>query len=154
MKKILITGSSGYIGSHLSKMLMDTLQYEVHGLDVNEPQYPIHKFHKQDINRLFTLDEEFDTVIHLAALVRVGESEVMPIIMSCPSGRLCNAHATWASVRRRLPVRTADLIWRAIWVTGTPSEWQCGASTNNARAMSSTLRPCWIGLWKATVESM
>jgi len=79
MKKILITGSSGYIGSHLSKMLMDTLQYEVHGLDVNEPQYPIHKFHKQDINRLFTLDEEFDTVIHLAALVRVGESEVMPI---------------------------------------------------------------------------
>jgi len=79
MKKILITGSSGYIGSHLSKMLMDTLQYEVHGLDVNEPQYPIHKFHNQDINRLFTLDEEFDTVIHLAALVRVGESEVMPI---------------------------------------------------------------------------
>ena len=79
MKKILITGSSGYIGSHLSKMLMDTSQYEVHGLDVNEPQYPIHKFHKQDINRIFTIDEEFDTVIHLAALVRVGESEVMPI---------------------------------------------------------------------------
>jgi UDP-glucose 4-epimerase len=79
MKKILITGSSGYIGSHLCKMLMDTLKYEVHGLDVNEPQHPIDRFHKQDINRLFTLDEEFDTVIHLAALVRVGESEVMPI---------------------------------------------------------------------------
>jgi len=79
MKKILITGSSGYIGSHLCKMLMDTLKYEVHGLDINQPQYPIDRFYKQDINRLFTLDEEFDTVIHLAALVRVGESEKEPI---------------------------------------------------------------------------
>jgi UDP-glucose 4-epimerase len=79
MKKILITGSSGYIGSHLSKMLTDTMKYEVHGLDIHEPQYPIHRFYNQDINRLFTLDEEFDAVIHLAALVRVGESEHMPI---------------------------------------------------------------------------
>ena len=79
MKKILITGSSGYIGSHLSKMLMDSMKYEVHGLDVLDPQQVIHRFYKQDINRLFTIDEEFDCVIHLAALVRVGESEVMPI---------------------------------------------------------------------------
>jgi UDP-glucose 4-epimerase len=79
VKKVLITGSSGYIGSHLSKMLMDTLQYEVHGLDIREPQYPIHKFYQQDINRLFTIDEEFDCVIHLAALVNVGESELKPI---------------------------------------------------------------------------
>jgi UDP-glucose 4-epimerase len=79
MKKILITGSSGYIGSHLSKMLMDALQYEVHGLDIREPQYPIHKFYRQDINRLFNIDEEFDCIIHLAALVNVGESELKPI---------------------------------------------------------------------------
>jgi UDP-glucose 4-epimerase len=79
VKKVLITGSSGYIGSHLSKMLMDTLQYEVHGLDIREPQYPMHKFYQQDINRLFTIDEEFDCVIHLAALVRVDESEQKPI---------------------------------------------------------------------------
>ena len=79
MKKILITGSSGYIGSHLSKMLMDTLEYEVHGLDIVDPQQTMHRFYRQDINRLFTIDEEFDCVIHLAALVRVGESEHMPI---------------------------------------------------------------------------
>ena len=58
---------------------MDTLQYEVHGLDILEPQYPMHRFYQQDINRLFTIDEEFDCVIHLAALVRVGESEQKPI---------------------------------------------------------------------------
>jgi UDP-glucose 4-epimerase len=79
MKKVLITGSSGYIGSHLAKMLMDSMKYEVHGLDICEPQQVMHRFYNQDINRLFTLDEEFDAVIHLAALVRVGESEEMPI---------------------------------------------------------------------------
>ena len=79
MKKILITGSSGYIGSHLSKMLMASMKYEVHGLDIRDPQQVMNKFYCQDINRPFTIDEEFDCVIHLAALVRVGESEVMPI---------------------------------------------------------------------------
>ena len=58
---------------------MDTLKYEVHGLDIRDPQYPLHKFYRQDINRQFTIDEEFDAVIHLAALVNVGESEQIPI---------------------------------------------------------------------------
>jgi len=79
MKKVLITGNSGYIGSHLSKMLMDTMKYEVHGLDIREPQYPLNRFYQQDINRIFTIDDEFDCVIHLAALVNVGESEKKPI---------------------------------------------------------------------------
>ncbi len=77
VKKVLITGSSGYIGSHLCKMLEG--QYEVHGLDLNMPQTPVDRFYKQDINRLFDPESEYDAVIHLAALVRVGESEVMPI---------------------------------------------------------------------------
>jgi UDP-glucose 4-epimerase len=79
MKKILITGNSGYIGSHLSKMLMASMKYEVHGLDICEPKQVMNRFYRQDINRLFNIDEEFDTVIHLAALVNVGESEVKPI---------------------------------------------------------------------------
>ena len=79
VKKVLITGNSGYIGSHLSKMLMDSMKYEVHGLDINDPQYPLHRFYHQNINRPFTIDEEFDCVIHLAALVNVGESERIPI---------------------------------------------------------------------------
>lgn len=79
MKKILITGNSGYIGSHLSKMLMASMKYEVYGLDIREPQQAMNRFYRQDINRLFTINEEFDAVIHLAALVNVGESEQIPI---------------------------------------------------------------------------
>lgn len=77
MKKILITGSSGYIGSHLCKMLEK--DYVVHGLDIREPQHPVKEFHNIDINRLFTTEEEYDAVIHLAALVNVSESERIPI---------------------------------------------------------------------------
>jgi UDP-glucose 4-epimerase len=77
MKKILITGSSGYIGSHLCKMLEN--DYEVHGLDINEPQHPVKQFNHIDINRLFTTEDEYDVVIHLAALVNVSRSERMPI---------------------------------------------------------------------------
>lgn len=77
MKKILITGNSGYIGSHLTKLLEK--DYIVHGLDIHEPQHPVKEFHQIDINRLFAIEEEYDAVIHLAALVNVGESERIPI---------------------------------------------------------------------------
>ena len=77
MKKVLITGCSGYIGSHLTKLLES--DYEVHGLDICEPQHPVKAFNHIDINRLFTTEDEYDAVIHLAALVNVGESERIPI---------------------------------------------------------------------------
>jgi UDP-glucose 4-epimerase len=79
MKKILITGCSGYIGSHLCKMLEN--DYEVHGLDIKEPQAPLNEFYRCDINRQFVIpnDIEYDSVIHLAALIRVNESEQIPI---------------------------------------------------------------------------
>ena len=81
MKKVLVTGCSGYIGSHLCKLLEG--KYEIHGLDIHEPIVPINKFYQVDINRLFTIPDQteaYDAVIHLAALVNVGESEKMPIM--------------------------------------------------------------------------
>ena len=80
MKKILITGGSGYIGSHLTKMLMN--EYEVHTLDVKPPQIDPLRFFQIDINRPFASGDDnivYDAVIHLAALVNVGESEQKPI---------------------------------------------------------------------------
>ena len=81
MKKILITGCSGYIGSHLCKLLEN--DYEIHGLDIKEPKVPVKKFYQVDITRLFTIPDQtepYDAVIHLAALVNVGESEQIPMM--------------------------------------------------------------------------
>ena len=79
MKKILITGNSGYIGSHLSKLLTETYpDYEIHGLDMNQPQYPVKIHHTQDIRNKVHVKHEYDAVIHLAAKVSVSESETAP----------------------------------------------------------------------------
>ena len=78
MKKVLITGCSGYIGSHLCQMLNGS--YDVYGLDLKVPQVDTLKdYYNIDIRKMFDLQEEFDAVIHLAALVNVGESEQNPI---------------------------------------------------------------------------
>ena len=76
MKKVLITGCSGYIGSHLCKLLEN--EYEVHGLDIKDPQHPVKEFIEADITHAILHEAEYDAVIHLAALVNVGESEKIP----------------------------------------------------------------------------
>lgn len=75
--KILITGNSGYIGSHLTHLLKQ--EHEVYGLDIVQPAIPVTGFYDLDITKPWQLDQEFDCVVHLAALVKVGESEIDPI---------------------------------------------------------------------------
>ena len=53
MKQILITGSSGYIGSHLCKMLAG--RYEIHGLDIVNPIVQISEKESMTIGRVGTL---------------------------------------------------------------------------------------------------
>jgi UDP-glucose 4-epimerase len=78
MKKVLITGNSGYIGSHLTQIL--NKEYEVYGLDIALPKVEdIKDWYNVDIRKLFNIEQEFDAVVHLAALVKVSESELMPI---------------------------------------------------------------------------
>jgi UDP-glucose 4-epimerase len=82
MKKILITGCSGYIGSHLYKILKSNPDYEIYGLDICSPQIDINKFLNQNITQgqCWNIDEEYDCVIHLAAEVAVGRSVKNPIL--------------------------------------------------------------------------
>ena len=76
-KKILITGINGYIGQHLSKMLKD--DYDVYGIDfVDEFTTNIQQGNIRYKHMPFMLHHHFDTIIHLAALVQVGESVRMP----------------------------------------------------------------------------
>ena len=78
MKKVLITGNSGYIGSHLTKMITD--EYEIYGLDIQEPQIAPKSHYKINICDPHTIVTEWDCVVHLAALVNVGESEKFPAV--------------------------------------------------------------------------
>jgi UDP-glucose 4-epimerase len=80
-KKILVTGCSGYIGSHLCEMLEDN--YDVLGFDMVDPLFPMKNFVNGTIFSVSDLRKlkrhgNFDAIVHLAALVRVGESEKVP----------------------------------------------------------------------------
>lgn len=78
MKYILITGNSGYIGSHLTKLLSQNENYRIFGLDLVEPIIPVSGHYIQDIRKNNLPVSQFDCIIHLAALVNVGESERDP----------------------------------------------------------------------------
>lgn len=82
MSKILITGNSGYIGSHLSQILLKKSDLELHGLDKLDPIVPLHRQFTQDIttSQRWVIDDEYDCVIHLAAEVSVGNSMKDPTL--------------------------------------------------------------------------
>lgn len=74
MKRVLITGHKGYIGRHLWQMIFETRpDIDLYGFDIAGTG-----MENLDIRNMFTCDIEFHTVIHLAALVRVGESVKHP----------------------------------------------------------------------------
>lgn len=86
MKKILVVGGAGYIGSHMVKMLLDR-QYHVVTLD------DLSSGHRDAVlggdfvlgsladtallNKLFA-DHHFDGVMHFASFIQVGESVLNP----------------------------------------------------------------------------
>lgn len=75
MKKVLVTGSSGYIGRHLVNKIKN--EFDVEGLDIVLCDDVF--LHNIDIRTDFYLDNEYDTVIHLAALANVSKSTTMPV---------------------------------------------------------------------------
>ena len=76
MKKILVTGSSGYIGRHLLDVLPNC--YTV-GLDRAFKPQSADKFILQNILENKMVEGEFDAVVHLAGLVNVGDSVNNPM---------------------------------------------------------------------------
>lgn len=84
MRKALVTGGSGYLGSHLAKALKQAGYYTV-CFDIKTPQNDLYwdVYHPgdirsyQDLNRVF-VNWTPDIVFHLAGRIEVGESMLQP----------------------------------------------------------------------------
>jgi len=79
--KVLITGVTGYIGSHLAKVLYEAGHHVV-GLDIewkkhNDVSRYCHRILIKDVTR-HVIDEDYDVIVHLAGLIQVEESVARP----------------------------------------------------------------------------
>jgi len=74
-KKILVTGSAGYIGSHVVNYFQKN-NFEVHTLDRNKPSFKSKKHYlidlEKDHNRIFKIN--YSCIIHLASYTLPRES--------------------------------------------------------------------------------
>tara|TARA_B100000315_G_scaffold138447_1_gene127428 strand:- start:61 stop:1044 length:984 start_codon:yes stop_codon:yes gene_type:complete len=86
MKKILITGVAGMIGSHLLDELLKNRDYEIIGIDnfsfgnkdnithnFGNPNFKFHPIDIFDIDSLKILTRNVDTIVHLAAVKKIDE---------------------------------------------------------------------------------
>lgn len=79
--KVLITGVTGYIGSHLAKVLFEAGHHVV-GLDIewkkhNDVSRYCHRILIKDVTK-HVCDEDYDVIVHLAGLIQVEESVSHP----------------------------------------------------------------------------
>jgi len=79
--KVLITGVTGYIGSHLAKVLYEAGHHIV-GLDLewkkhNDVSRYCHRILIKDVTK-HVCDEDYDVIVHLAGLIQVEESVAHP----------------------------------------------------------------------------
>jgi UDP-glucose 4-epimerase len=79
--KVLITGVTGYIGSHLAKVLYEAGHHVV-GLDLewkkhNDVSRYCHRILIKDVTK-HICDEDYDVIVHLAGLIQVEESVAHP----------------------------------------------------------------------------
>ena len=87
MKKVLVTGGAGYIGSHAVKSLLEK-KYSVVIVDDLSTGYEVGlntacQFYKSDITKVEQIESifaehEFDLVMHFAAKLDVAESNIHP----------------------------------------------------------------------------
>ena len=81
--KVLVTGNCGYIGAHVTKLLCEH-GYEVHGIDSNtSPLNDVSRYVSKQMHGSIVhqdvIPRTYDALVHLAALISVGQSIADPI---------------------------------------------------------------------------
>ena len=131
MKKVLVTGADGFIGSHLTELLLSE-GYEVRALsvynsfnywgwldDIRHPNLEIVCGDVRDANFCRTIVNGCDTVFHLAALIAIPYSYVAPdaYVDTNVKGTLniCQA-AKDAGVERLIVTSTSEVYGTAKYV--------------------------------------
>jgi len=88
MKKVLITGVAGMIGSHLLDQLLETNKYKVIGIDnlsfgkldnishnLDNQNFKFYQVDVLDYETLKILGKDMDIIVHLAAVKKIGENQ-------------------------------------------------------------------------------
>jgi len=81
-KRVLVTGSSGFLGSHIVDCLLAS-GYDVNGFDLSGPTYKqnLAQFHHGDIldyDAVYAAVKNCDYIYHLAGIADIGESVENP----------------------------------------------------------------------------
>jgi len=88
MKKILITGVAGMVGSHLLDFILSKNKYKIIGIDnlsfgsidnikpnLENKKFLFHNADILDLNNLRKISDGVDIIIHLAAVKKIGEEQ-------------------------------------------------------------------------------
>lgn len=88
MKRVLITGVAGMIGSHLLDALLENNKYIVIGIDnfsygkkanishhLQDPRFTFYRVDISDFETLKILTRDVDIIVHLAAVKKIGEAD-------------------------------------------------------------------------------
>jgi len=80
--KILVTGGAGFVGSNLIKSLIklehEVVSFDDYSIGTKENHLEGVVYHNLDINKIFSLQNDFDLVYHLAGLSRIQPSFTQP----------------------------------------------------------------------------
>lgn len=112
--RVLVTGSQGFIGRHIARVLRD-LGHEVLGVDCQRPETASSWEYTTDYSEFIALvaHGDFDAVVHQAAitdttvessveLTRVNSSDVKKLAVACAASGTRLVHASSCSVYGRL----------------------------------------------------